>query len=520
LMLASVSLVRRFGWATGLITALALVAVASGATLWLADGLRSRLLPASSDAVYDNQKVRGWKDAAALTWAYRWTGVGRGAFEAPATAFRADDEAVRLAYPENLVVQSASEWGVPVTLLLLGLVGTAMVKLIPGLRRRELGVIGAAAGVLAVGVHDLADFGLELLGVAIPVVVALGAVIGRVERRYERHGRQPRRILVRRAITAGLGLWALSIVAAAWAVPRTMDVDFAKVAKAYKEKDPVVTERLRAAIARHPADDHLELIAAEEALRKRDPSALHHLNRALRLHPANWQAHYLAARTLLGLGRRSQAALEYRLAIERGMPPPLDEILQVLKERVVDALPQRPSDLMRFAHALVQRHRPTEADEACQRAVMLAPIPGPLQLERVQVAIEGNDHTALAGSAQAVLDAQPDAEGAALAVRALAQSGDVQATEAALERMLKLHPESSLLTLLGAQLRVDRGDLNGARALLKHTADGGYSLDDRKRAEELLAKIAEKEGDVDAAVMARARARLIDHKLNDITARP
>src|SRR6185369_5288627 len=146
---------------------------------------------------------------------------------------------------------------------------------------------------------------------------------------------------------------------------------------------------------------------------------------------------------------------------------------------------------------------------ACQRAVQLAALPGPAMAERVEVAIQANDPKTLTVAAQALLDAQPDAEAAVVGLRALAQTGDVKATEAALDQAVKLHPDSSLLVLTGAQLRFERGDLAGARAFLKHTGDGSYSLADRLRAEELLAKIADREGDVDGAILARARARLI-----------
>jgi predicted Zn-dependent protease len=134
--------------------------------------------------------------------------------------------------------------------------------------------------------------------------------------------------------------------------------------------------------------------------------------------------------------------------------------------------------------------------------------------------MEGGDARTLVPAAQALLDSQPDPEAAATAIRALAITADAKATEDALERMMKLHPESSILVLLGAQLRFDRGDLPGARALLKHSGEGGYSLHERLRAEELLAKIADKEGDVDGALLARARARMIGHKLNDTSAMP
>ncbi len=521
LILTSVALVRRLGWATGMLTALALVAVASGATLWLADGLRSRLLPSAPDALYENQKLRGWHDTANMTLAYRWTGVGRGAFEAPASGFRQDDEAVRLVYPENIVLQSASEWGVPVTLLLIGLLGAGLFKLLPGLRGRELGVIGAAAGVVAVLVHELADFGSELLGVAFPLVVALAMVAGALERRKDSRSKEhvtPR--IPMSVVTVGLLLWAMAVAGAAWAVPHTLDADFDRVTAAYKAKDPSLPSILAAAVARHPADDHLELVAAEDALRRHDPSALHHLNRALRLHPANWQAHYLAARTLLALGRQPQAAIELRLSIERGSPVGLDELLASLGKYVVDGVPQRSEDLLRLAHGLVLAHRLVEADEACVRAVAVASAPGPAMIERVQVAIQANDPRMLSASAQALLDSQPDEEAAVVAVRALAQSGDLKATDEALDLVLTLHPGSSMLTLLGAQLRFDRGDAAGARDLIKHAGEVGFSLADRQRAQELLAKIADKEGDVDGAMMARARARLLAHKISDAAVGP
>ena len=48
--------------------------------------------------------------------------------------------------------------------------------------------------------------------------------------------------------------------------------------------------------------------------------------------------------------------------------------------------------------------------------------------------------------------------------------------------------------------------------MLKGMSDGEFSLQERQSAEELLAVIAEKSGDMDAALIARARARLIARK--------
>jgi hypothetical protein len=512
--LGAVQLVRRFGRATGFLTALALLGCATSATLLLADGLRSRLVPSKNESLTDNQKLRGWRDGLALANEYRWTGVGRGAFEAPVAAFRRDDEAVRLVYPENVLVQSASEWGFPVTLVLAALVIAGLVHAATGLRRVQVGTLGAAAGVLAVLVHELADFGLELPGVAFPTVVALGVVLGRVEEKRHKDGVRPVRVAFG-ACAAALAAWLVVLAGAAWAAGRTLDVDFTRAQAAYNARSPQLAPTLAGAIARHPADDLLELIAAEDALTHRDPSALRHLNRALRLHPASWQAHYLAARTLLGLGRRGQAALEYRLATERGHAVEPGELVAALGARALDAVPQRSDDLLRFAHWLAAQHRIADADAACRRALELAHPPDAARVERVEVAMETGDAKTIRAAAGELLDGNPDVDGWMLGVRALGRSGDTAATEEALARGLKQHPDASPLMLLGAQLRFERGDLPGARGLLKHANDGSFSLDDRQKAEELLAQIADKAGDVDGAVMARARARMLSRKLSD-----
>ena len=84
------------------------------------------MLPASSRQLVENQKTRGWLDGLRMAVDYRWTGVGRGAFEAPLRAYRSDDEEVRLVYVENFVVQSAAEWGLAATAALFVAAALAM----------------------------------------------------------------------------------------------------------------------------------------------------------------------------------------------------------------------------------------------------------------------------------------------------------------------------------------------------------------------------------------------------------
>jgi hypothetical protein len=514
-VLAVVVLSRRMGRARGVISAIVLLLVAVSVSLWAADGLRSRLFPESASSLWENQKVRGFRDAAALTRAYALTGVGRGAFETAVDAYRVQDEGVRLVYPENVLLQIGSEWGIPVAAGLLVLIAIGFARLLVPFARLEAGIIGAAAGVLAVLVHELADFGLEMPGVAFPAAIALGVVIARSEDQ-SRAKRTKRRRVALPVSRLWLAAWAVTIVCGAWAAAHTLDVDFDRAHEAVKAHRPEAAALLDAAIARHPASDALELLAAQEALPRTTAGGLKHLNRALRLHPANWQGHRLAARTLAQMGRKGQAALEYRLATEHGMSGVTSaEIWSVVGDHVIDAMPQRAAELIGLAHELVRHGRPDLADQAAIRATEHTDRVTLAMRARLEVAVEAGRAETVIAAATALVDAEPEVQGYAAAAQAFAKVHAPERVDDAIARGMKAHPDESSLVLLGARLSIDRGDLQGARALLKRTADGTFSLKDREEAEDLLAQIAERSGDPDAAVLARARARLLARRRLD-----
>jgi len=81
-------------------------------------------------------------------------GVGRGAFSAAFVDEQGTDK--RFFYPENLPIQWASEWGLPIALTLLVIVIWSIGR---GFRlRRSHAHLGGLAGLVAIGVHQLADF--------------------------------------------------------------------------------------------------------------------------------------------------------------------------------------------------------------------------------------------------------------------------------------------------------------------------------------------------------------------------
>ena len=82
---------------------------------------------------------------------------------------------------------------------------------------------------------------------------------------------------------------------------------------------------------------------------------------------------------------------------------------------------------------------------------------------------------------------------------------------------MRTQPLASAIVLVGARLRLEGNDFAGARTLVQRARQMGLTLAQRQQAEELLAQIADRTGDVDGAIMARVRARLIAQQLRDMT---
>jgi tetratricopeptide (TPR) repeat protein len=513
-VMTGVVVARSLGLARALVTASVLSLVGASVALWSSEGLRYRFRP-GADQVH-NQKTRGWIDGLHMAADYRWTGVGRGAFESPVNAYRGSDEGVRLVYPENVLVEMASEWGVPLSLLLLAMMLAAALRLAPRVASASPPLVGAACGVVAVVVHELTDFGLELPGVAFPTIVTLGVVVGRLSVSDDtREGVRAARVPVRLSIALA-AVAPMLLVGAAWAARHTLDVEFSGL-RAAAAHHPVDDARLHDATARHPADDFLELLAAEQSYKNGRGDALHHINRALRVHPTNWQAHRMAAFTLASMNRGSQAAIEYRLAIETGMPLDPPELGRMLRQHVVDAVPQTPPKLVELARGLYSIGLSAEADAAAQRAIELADPRLPFLMARVQMAIDATVPHIAGAAARALLQEADTADAFALAAQGLARASAPDESRAAIEAGAKRFPSDGALLLTGADLRFAFNDFAGARALLARAGKVQLSLRERLRAELLLAEVADRSGDVEAAATARARSRLIEKQLQDMT---
>lgn len=307
--------VRRFDWARSA-KSLALVltgavAVTAGAWWLVKDVL---LQPAHPWAVA--VKLAAVQDVIPLVDDHRSFGIGRGAFVSVYPQYKTSLEQLTFAFPENLLAQLVTEWGVPMGgVAAIGL----LVVVFRRLRARPALVLGAMAGVVAVVGQNLVDFSLELAGMAVPVVLVLGAATstsatwpsGPLDR-------WPGRAAIMIAFAVGLtSSFGLAFRAG------DLDLDANRLERLVKTgASPNASRSLyRDVWHRHPANP---LIAAQVAYlhETADPpdyeAAMHAANRALYLAPTYADAHLLSGRLLLRTGFREQGLLSIRRAWQMG----------------------------------------------------------------------------------------------------------------------------------------------------------------------------------------------------------
>jgi tetratricopeptide (TPR) repeat protein len=277
---------------------------------------------ASADSVEElrHSKVDLWPMMAEAARAFPVLGMGRGAFEVAFPRYQTAPNPNTLTHPENAVLQLAAEFGVPGLVLLAVLVwGFLRLLRLERLGRAELAVL---AGVMALGLHNLFDFSLELPACAVAALVALATVARPEERESSTAPGRTWRLPAAQGLGVAAGLAVLALVAL---VPgrHTLSVAEEELAGLLQARTPLAEVRARAQVLidRHPADYLLyTLVGSAYATGGKATAgeALAFVNRALYLRPMDAASHRIAARALLALGRRGQAFLEYRLAHESG----------------------------------------------------------------------------------------------------------------------------------------------------------------------------------------------------------
>jgi len=207
----------------------------------------------------EGMKMSVWERAKEVIGSYSRWGAGAGGFEAAFSPFNDNAHRHTIAHAENEFLEAALEYGVPVATS----IGVAAIVLFWrrfAALRHDAHYAGAAAGLLAMLVHGLADFWPRIPGAAVPAVVALGAISGNFAR--ERRKLDPWRLRI-----SGMKLLP---IAAIFYLVLVMGVDWAQSGQpeaAYRlleqrtfqkgQQTQLDVEVERRSVALHARDGHL-----------------------------------------------------------------------------------------------------------------------------------------------------------------------------------------------------------------------------------------------------------------------
>ena len=357
------------------------------AMLVSATSLTTRFEDLAHKPVRTDVKLRSYLGAARVALEHPLVGVGRGAWQFVAERHRSVSGDMAFLYVENEPLQLATEEGLPLTLLIIGI---AIVGWRRASKAASSGIArGVMAGALAVGLQNLVDFNLEFIGVALPLAVGLGAAVADERGRappwsvvgplgYSEPGalaghppietrgwrRIPRPALYAAALL-GLLLSSLPIVLARFTAER----EAARLV--FEARDPDISAETLLAdaeqtVQRHPSDWLVSLapaIGLHQRTPRRTAEALAWVGRAQLLGPLSWRPHVVAAAIFLRAGRLAQTRVETRLALENlgavTSPDALDLAMRASEtlDELLEATPDDPFQRGSLAVHLREAHK-------------------------------------------------------------------------------------------------------------------------------------------------------------------
>jgi tetratricopeptide (TPR) repeat protein len=370
-------------------------------------------------------------------------GSGSGAAYAVITADGREPGVFTAERAESLPVDLALAVGPLIALVLcvLGVVGLWRIR--PS-RKSPAWVNATACAVAAAIVHNLLDFSLWLGATGYLVAVLAGVLAGESSRDDQEESTSNRQS---KSLRFALSIAAMIVAAAGITTSKSAYfVDRARVRERVQHNGDAFAA-LQVAMTRHPADAYLALLGAKHALQRGDRRAGRFINHAMWLAP-RWPApHELIAKLFLLQGRREQALIELRIALERDV-----DLSGTLFSLVVSVRPNQ-QELARIIPT-------TPRGDALLRSLSASP-----------VLVEAVDAVILERSAT-----NPDA---LFRVAARAQStpeGKSRAREI-YQSILRTHPEHIGAARSLSRLMIEAGQLAEAEVVLTRTQARTSSTD-------------------------------------------
>ncbi len=415
-------------------------------------------------------KLVGFVESLGMVRDFPLTGIGRGAF--PTTSARYLSFAQTAEYVENEPIQLAVDLGIPAAIAVLLILLFAFVR---AGRLKDLGPLelGLWVGLLSLGLQNLADFSLELGGVALPAAVALALILSG-QARSETQARPAAQLNI--PAWAFLACLAAGLPLAAWTLVRSSP-DWRVETDRFAKLAPFLDGDAAAAAAgpvllRHPTSYLLPLAVADRYLHDRMPgAALSWANRAMYFRHDLSAGHLIAATSLAELGRKEQALLEARtyFKLTSGHPAALKSVARFYP--AVDDLRAAVDDsghgLLGLAGFLRARGRLGDAARVAELAVVASPEDPTVHEQTADVLTSAGQVDEAEAEAQRAIALAPDQSSGFLALEnARAMAGDLEGAEAALAEGLRVHPVQDDLVLALVKLQLSMGHAELAEASL------------------------------------------------------
>jgi tetratricopeptide (TPR) repeat protein len=490
------------------ISSAAVAVLVSGAvTLWLV-AERSRLRVdrysgEESRGLADNMRLHLMPDAWQTTLAHPWTGVGRGAGVDVLPRFREIEGTFRTRWLESLLPQFLLDHGLVLGgLLALLVVGLVLATVLAA--RRDAAIAGPSAALLALLVHEMADFSTQTGAVLLTSIALLAIALGSLAHPAEPDDDEddddgfdeeeddtlddevrPRR---RRGVV-GSALILLALLAGfALVVPGLSHWESGRcIRELDRAADDGVVDWEAAGLEEarwHPAAFHVALTVGVGQMRAgQGEQAMLWLNRAQVLAPKHPWPHLHTARLLRLVGARDQALTEYRLSAEgdweRQARSVLFEVAAGWEEvEAVERLvsPDRPEAAAEFALWLIEQGDERRGLHLARRAWRDAPEHASSPVGASLVAVrEGRieDAQAIVREAWTRPDMPPYLK--AQLARRMGQAGAPDEQYRMLRELVTVENPGPEPWLMLAELEVERGDSSSARVALRRVRAYGWS---------------------------------------------
>lgn len=341
-----------------------------------------------TSTVSGDTRFQLWRDSLHVAEAHP-LGIGRGAFDRVYPVYRTlrTELTVRFAFVENEPLQMLIDGGWPFLVLVAAGFGFVAWRIIRHGRRDQVEA-ALVAGLFAVLVHSFLDFSLETPGVLLPFSFILGTVLGRSHVKDE-----PSRLMRFKLPIVAAACVGLVIGIGSLAHGSSDDFDALLKAARPEAKKQLVERAQRA----HPIDYFYALVHARlEPLKAPTGTSsprFRALNRALALCPSCEAAHAEVARNLWSLGRRKQALLEWRSAIDiqpKLLRPTLGELFAAgaRPEEMAAVSTSRPERMLEVASFLSSVSRVEDAITVLDQAEAGGAPPDELLIVRAELQLK------------------------------------------------------------------------------------------------------------------------------------